>query len=530
MNQFESAGLHPVKQNFELITGVKPGKNNHLKSGDYDAVINKDYIPYAVSNNATVNAPVVFAGYGLEIKIDSIKWNDYQDINPRGKWVMIFKGEPSKGKEADKYMKFTDDLSKILLARDKGAAGIIFVSGMNFSKKDNLPELRYEKNIIDMGIPVIHITRIMADRLLKSKNTNILNLENDMLTKKTPNSFDMGINLDVTTDIVFIKVITQNIYAVLEGNNPVLKNEYVVVGAHMDHLGFGGPGSGSRMPDTIAIHNGADDNASGICGVIELSKIFSKQKNDLKRSIIFIAFGAEEFGLIGSKYFVKNPPLDLKKVKAMFNFDMIGSFDTVSKKLIISGTGTSTESDTILKINDKNYPFDLKFSPEGYGPSDHASFYGVNIPVFFFTTGSTEVYHTPFDDADRINYTGEKLVLEYAHDVIIDVVNKDHDLVFREAGPKSEPARYGSRFKVRLGIMPDYTSSDNSGLRVDAVTKGGPAFNGGMEKGDIIIAFDGKAVKNIYDYMNRLEKLEPGDQVNVDVMRNQKKIVLIIKL
>jgi hypothetical protein len=292
---------------------------------------------------------------------------------------------------------------------------------------------------------------------------------------------------------------------------------------------MGGPESGSRWPDTLAVHNGADDNASGVAGLLELAQRLARSGDPLKRSIVIIAFDGEEMGLLGSKYFINNPLIDPKKIIAMFNFDMIGRLVADSGALVISGTGTAIESEQILKDHSGGLGYELKFSPEGYGASDQSSFYAENIPVFFFTTGAHEDYHTPDDDADRINYIGSKEVLDFAYNVIIDVDNRGQAITFREAGPKERPD-YGRGFKVTLGIMPDFASTENNGLRVDGVRKGGPAEKGGILKGDVIITLNGKQVTNIYDYMNRLKELDRGQVISVDVLRKGVTVVLIIQL
>jgi hypothetical protein len=292
-------------------------------------------------------------------------------------------------------------------------------------------------------------------------------------------------------------------------------------------LGLGGPESGSRAIDTTGIHNGADDNASGVAGILELAEKIVAE-GSFKRSVIVVAFGAEEMGLIGSKYFVKHAPVPVKNIKAMINFDMIGRLDKDSRSIMIGGTGTALESEDLLNSIAKD-DLAMGFSPEGYGPSDHAAFYSENIPVFFISTGAHTDYHTPQDDAEFLNYPGQKEVLEFSYDLIAELADRDDALTFQEAGPK-ERTKQGYRFKVTLGIMPDFTSSEDNGLGVGGVKKDGPAYKGGMLKGDIIVAMDGLPVKNIYDYMNRLKKFESGQVITVDVIREERKKVLIIQL
>jgi hypothetical protein len=330
-----------------------------------------------------------------------------------------------------------------------------------------------------------------------------------------------------TADVVKTRVTAQNVVGILEGTDPVLKNEYVIIGGHFDHLGMGGEGSGSRAPDMPAIHNGADDNASGTAGVIELAQKLSANRSKLKRSVVFVAFTGEEMGLLGSKEFVSKPPIDLKKVNAMINLDMIGRLNPETRLIIIGGTGTSAESDSILKKLEVGRSFKATHSADGYGASDHSSFYSENIPVFFFFTGVHDDYHTPTDDADKINYTGEVAVLDMAYDLANELVVGKR-LSFRESGTKQAP-RYGRNMKVTLGIVPDMVSNDNNGLRVDGVRKGGPADKAGIIKGDRVISIEGQPVTNIYDYMARLGKLKPGQIASVEIVRNEVKQILIVQ-
>jgi aminopeptidase YwaD len=277
-----------------------------------------------------------------------------------------------------------------------------------------------------------------------------------------------------------------------------------------------------------AIHNGADDNASGVAGIIEISEKFWTDDNMPKRTIVVVAFGAEEMGLIGSKYFVENPLIDLDKVVAMFNLDMIGRLND-EHSIAVGGTGTSFETEDILNSHLEDYDLKASFSKEGFGPSDHASFYAEDIPVFFITTGAHGDYHTPRDDTDAINFEGQKLVSDFSWALIMDVANRDSALIYQEAGSKSRPESR-MRFKVTLGIVPDFTNTDVVGLGVGGVRSGGPAEKAGLQKGDVIVAMEGLEVGNIYDYMARLKKLEKGQIITVDVMRGEERKVFLVQL
>ena len=531
--KFLAAGLELMGnkgfQEFALVADVKAGTLNTLTFDGTSALFETDFTPLSFSAGASLAAKAVFAGYGFDINLDTLKWNDYAGIDAKGKWVLVLRGDPEMEKQSSAFIAFEQERSKVLTAKDKGAAGVIFISPAELEAKDKLMTLQYDKTAADAGIPVFHITRSFADRMLTTSGYTIAQIEKLFKQDKKPLSINLTITINGTSDVIQQKVTTRNVVGLLRGTDAKLATEYVIIGGHYDHLGFGGPGSGSRRPDTLAIHHGADDNASGTAGVIELAEKFSSERNSLKRSIVFVAFAAEEMGLLGSREFTRQPLIDLKKVSAMINLDMIGRLNQDTKSITIGGSGTSAQSDSLIMALAPNRSFGIRQSPEGYGPSDHASFYSENIPVFFFFTGSHEDYHTPDDVADKINYKGEKDILEYVFDLAKAIDVMPSMLSFREAGTKSG-ARYSRNFKVKLGIMPDMTSAVNNGLGVDGVTKGGPADLAGINKGDRIVAIDGQPVTNIYDYMTRLGKLKPGQITSVEIIRNEKKEIILVQL
>lgn len=533
LDHFREAGLRPMAENgyqwFEIVTEVMLGDDNGLVFGNEAGIIGKDYTPLAFSGSGAVEAKVVFAGYGFDIDADSLKWNDYAGIDPRGKWVMIFRADPEPDNSESKFIPYGDIRAKVLTAKDKGAAGVLLVTPKTMEKEDKLMPLVAENNDVTAGLPVIHITRELAGRIIKVSGIAIDSLNGQIISSKAPKSFELEVILSATVTVVQRRERTANVLAMLEGSDPSLAGEYLVVGAHYDHLGLGGPGSGSRMPDTTAIHNGADDNASGTAMVMALARAMAIEGNRPRRSMIFAAFSAEEIGLLGSKYFNSNPPVELKKIDAMFNFDMVGRFDKEKNAISVSGTGTSGEADSLLRSLEEGLPFSVIHSPDGYGPSDHAAFYSSNIPVFYFNTGVHTDYHTPFDDAGLLDYKTSAEVGDFAASVIM-AVDKMPRLTFREAGRKDQSGRTGRRLKVTLGIMPDFAGTEKKGLRIDGVTKDGPADKGGMKKGDIITGINGQPVGNIYEYMSRLQKLKHGMTVNVEVIRDGRNEVLLIQL
>lgn len=530
--EFETAGLKSLNNNyfqkFEVITGISTGENNRLTIGDTEATLNEDYIPLSFSENGEVSSEVIFVGYGFDIQEDSLQWNDYDGIDTEGKWLLVLRGDPELNESESPFVPYSNNLSKLVTARDHKAAGVLFVSGTAMDENDELTELRLGRGETSAGLPAIHITREMANLILP-ENQPVEKLEQQLNEQRTAASFACETTVNANVDLVKSRETTQNVIGVLEGNDPELKNRYIVIGAHYDHLGMGGPNSGSRVPDTTAVHNGADDNASGVSTVIELAEKLAANSEHLKRSIVFMAFGAEEMGLLGSKYFVENPLIELDNIEAMFNFDMLGRLDSSTHRLSIGGTGTAAEMEDILNSLRDSTQLEVAFSKEGYGPSDHASFYTQNIPVLFFTTGGHDDYHTPTDDVEFIDADAQKQVSDFIYLVAEELASRTEPLTFQEAGPKYKQSQRRG-LKVTLGIIPAFGESDNTGLGVDGVREGGPAAGGGMQKGDIIVGINGKEVTNIYDYMARLRTLEAGQQITVDVLRDEAKITLIVQL
>lgn len=530
-NCFAKAGLKLLCDNgyqkFEIVTDVKEGKNNSIRFEGVSAVPNVDFTPLSFSSSAVATGNVVFAGYGFDLDLDSLKWNDYKGLDVKGKWVIVLRGDPEPEKANSAFLPYEQERGKVLTAKDKGAIGVMLVSPGDIEKTDVIMHMQYDKSPSDAGIPVFSITRALADKMMASMNYSIAALETQMKENHKPVSIYLEPVVTATADVVKTRATVQNVVAMIEGTDPTLKKEYIVIGGHYDHLGMGGEGSGSRAPEVLAIHNGADDNASGTAGVIELAQKLAANRAKLKRSVVFVAFTGEEMGLLGSKEFVSKSPIDLKKVNAMINMDMIGRLNPETKTIVIGGTGTSAESDSLIKVLEKGRPFSVTHSPDGYGSSDHASFYSENIPVFFFFTGVHDDYHKPADDADKIDYAGEVSVLNMAYD-LANVLSSGKRLTFREAGAKQAP-RYGRNMKVTLGIVPDMVSTDNNGLRVDGVRKGGPADRAGIVKGDRIISIEAQPVTNIYDYMARLGKLKAGQVASVEIIRDGVKQILIVQ-
>jgi aminopeptidase YwaD len=529
-DQFQKAGLQLLfqkgLQNFSIVTGIEPGPGNFFVIGKDSAVFDTDYRPLSFSSRGGLNAKISYIGYGIRVEHEQFSWDDYHGIDVTGNWVFMLRGKPPVDNSTNILNPISSDFGKAVFAKDMGAKGVIFVNPESTSE-DLLESLSGFSG--DAGIPVIQITRKMADRILLFDGESIYNLETFHKKNLKPKNFTLKTTLDANVDLREMSIETFNVAGILRGQHPVLKNEYLVVGAHYDHLGMGGPGSGSRRPDIHSAHTGADDNASGVAAMIEIAVKLTAEKKKPQRSIIFVAFGAEEKGLLGSKYFVNSPPVDLSKIKLMVNLDMLGRMKE-DNSIQLGGTGTAKEMEELINHSLSNHKILLNTFPEGLGPSDHASFYGQDIPVLFFSTGPHMDYHTPEDTPEKVNYEGMNLVSGAIFDLLQLAAKSEQNFTYTEAGPKIATQRHGEQRRVSLGLMPDFTAQGIEGLRADFVTKGKAAERGGMKNGDVIVAINGLSVKNIEEYMFRLSQLEPGQTINVEVIREGKKELLLIIL
>jgi aminopeptidase YwaD len=527
--EFHQYGLRPVTsdgsfyQDFEFVSGVKLGPKNSLtvsvagKSLTY--AVGSDFTPFAFSEDTSVTGEVVFAGYGITAK--DLQYDDYAGMQVKGKVVLVLQYGPDGDNPHGKFSKYLALRLKAMNARENGARALLITRGPMDDEKDEFMKLRYDLAFSDAGIPCMHIKRSVADSILKSAGTTVKEVQEKLRSDQKPASFPIpGVVVSLSSDVQKERSQTKNVLGMIEGSDSKLKDEYLVIGAHYDHLGLGG--AGSLVPDTVAVHHGADDNASGTAGVLELAQAFASQESKPKRSILFMSFGAEEEGDLGSDYFVKYPLVPLKKIVGMINLDEVGR--ERDSALIVFGTGTSPLWDTLLTQVNTPKEFNLKLNPEGFGPSDHASFYAKDIPVLFFFTGVHEDYHKPSDTWDKINAEGEQNILEFVDKIAYDIANREEKPLFTKA---DSPRQMGGNIGLRVyfGTVPDYAEQVN-GVKISSVRKGSPAEKAGVMGGDIMVKFGGKTVKNIYDYTYALQDFKPGDEVELTVKRGDKLIQL----
>ena len=519
---FNKAGLYPFNsdnfyQKFEFKSGISLSGKNSITINNNRFKVEEDYIPVQFSESGNFKGQIIFTGYGL--KVDELNWNDYKDIDVEGKWVLMFRGSPEG---YNPHSKFGDNISirkKTLAAKDLGALGVLLI---NQEKSEPLINLTFDYNSKPIGIPVLNIS---YDILKVLSNEDFESIKKEIDKNEKQKSFLLESELEASIDIKIETVSISNVVGVLRKEQNKTNNNYIVIGAHFDHLGYGSRGSGSLAPGKNIIHNGADDNASGTAVLIDLAYKFSKLKKKLNNDIIFVAFNAEEQGLLGSKFFVDNIGNDINNIKTMINLDMIGRMK--NNQLTIGGIGTAEVFGKIVDNANKNIDIDISKSASGQGPSDHSSFYNKNIPVLFFHTGGHDDYHKPSDDWTKINVEGINRINNLIFNVVYNVDSNQNPPVFKAT--TNPPTQRRMSFSVTFGIMPNYGDS-SQGLKVDAVRENGPAYSAGMQDGDIIVKINNKDVSDIYEYMARLGELKPGDIAKVQVLRNNKNIMLEIQL
>lgn len=320
---------------------------------------------------------------------------------------------------------------------------------------------------------------------------------------------------------------TQNVIGIIPGTDPALRNEYVVIGAHFDHLGRSTVGA--LDPDHGSeIRNGADDNASGSAAVLALARRFAR--SPAKRPILVTHFSGEEEGLLGSAYLVEHPPVPVTQMVAMLNFDMVGRLR--DDKIIVYGLGTAAEMKSVLDSANAGMGLKLSLVPDGTGPSDHSSFYLKDIPVLHFFTDVHADYHRASDDADKINVAGEVRVVDLAERAARIIANRPSRLTFTKVAVSTVSRSASSGNGAYFGSIPDMGGGDETGMRLSGVSPGGPAEKAGLKAGDLIIEFASKPVKNIYDYTDAIGERKPGDVVMVVLLRgaNQERISLSVTL
>lgn len=605
-DELAAAGLQPAVfrnspfQQFAISVGAEMGnpERNRLvllgpPGGDQDRdprrivlELGKDFNPLALGGSGSVEAPLVFAGYGISAPQHG--YDDYDGLDVKGKVVVILRKEPQQedpdsafnGTRSSRHAYFS---AKIANASEHGAAAVILVNDaldiqrsraaarrrwnqlLNrlAEKKEDLAKdeltgdafarhrndvVRLARQLIATGeqltgdfdrllpidgagrdsthpkMPVFFVRRATIDQLVQSAwGKSLADLEREIDQGPAPRSGPLtGWKAQCQSEIIHRKVQVKNVAAVLPGQG-TLADETVVVGAHYDHLGYGGDGSLAR--GERAIHNGADDNASGTAALIEIARALAQTPPEGdRRRIVFVAFTAEERGLLGSGQYLRDPPYPLDTTVAMINMDMIGRLK--DDRLILYGTGTAKPFDGWIEELNEQYGFQLKKEPGGYGPSDHAAFYGKKIPVLHFFTGSHPDYHRPSDDVDKVNFVGMERIANMVADMVVRVAtvpDRPEYVAIQRA------ARRTGGDRPYFGSIPDF-GREIEGYPLMGVTEGSPAEAAGIREGDVIIQLGASKITGLEDFDSALRKFKAGDTVPVKIRRGDEELTVEVTL
>ena len=525
----EPAGTHGFLQPFNVITGAQlKGKNEFvvLVGGQKHILKAKqDFVPFSFSSSGSAHAPLVFAGYG--VTADEFHYDDYAGVDVKDKIVIVFRYEPpsfaEKGKQG--MTRHAQLITKAINARNHGAKALVLVNGkLGDGEEDLLTRFGSVSGPQDVGIMCTQTKNAVADEWLKSEGKSLAGLQEQINASSKPASFELAKNegASLSVNIKTTRATVNNVLAYLPGKT----DEYVIIGAHYDHLGRGN--FDSLAPSQIGqIHPGADDNGSGTAGVLELARLLAPQKGQLRRGILFMSFAGEELGLLGSAEWVKSPTRSLDKAVAMLNMDMIGRIK--DQRVYIGGVGTgSTLKDDVEKAA-ANSGFKIEYSAGGYSSSDHTSFVARKIPVLFFFSGLHSDYHKPSDTWDKINPDSAVRLLDLVGTTAEELASADDRPTFIVVAEERPVGGSGGGYGPYFGSIPDFGQVEN-GVRFSDVKPGSPAAKAGFKGGDILVQFGGKPVKNLYDFTDALRNSKVGEVVEVKVMRDGQPITASVKL
>lgn len=533
--QFRAAGLKPPNgsdyfQRFPVTVNARLGPNNRFEyslQGKSRALkLQDEFVPFNFSSSGKVSGEVVFAGYG--ITAPEYNYDDYAGLDVRNKLVLILRHEPQENDEKSPfagkaYTRHAQFDSKAINAKMHGALGVILINDPAHS--DELEKFSNAVAPANPGIPFVQVKAAVAEEWIRAAGRDLKQIYEEIDKDLAPRSFALpaSIRVSVSVDVQRDNKTVCNVVAYTPGETP----EYIVIGAHYDHLGLGE--QFSMAPSMAGTpHPGADDNASGSSAVIELARWFAAQPKQ-KRGILFVTFAGEELGLLGSSHFVSHPPLPLENAVAMVNMDMIGRIR--DRKVHVGGIGTGSTFRKLIEQVKDGHELELDLSDTiGYGSSDHTSFMAKQVPALFFFSGLHADYHKPSDTWEKIE-AGEAakllaLIASLASELmsgaerpqfvrVAPPARSGHHHDAAAGDPGAAPGGYGPYF----GSVPDFAEVPN-GVRFADVRDGSPAAKAGMRGGDILVEFDGKAVQNLYDFTYLLRGKRPGDEVICKVLRD----------
>jgi Tol biopolymer transport system component len=529
--QLKSEGLEPAfkggyRQPFKVKIGVSKAAGNRL-----DTVAEEDWTPLGFSNSGDFSGDLAFVGYGIEAP--SVGYQELEGIDLKGKVALMLRYEPQEKDEASPFdgkkpSRWSALRYKVLQARERGAVAVIFTTGpLQDEEKDKVPVLKNDGPESPAGIPVLQVKTSVAQKWLDRAGVNLKTFQEQVDRDLTPHSVgSVGVKIHGKVALDTQYADTENLAGLIPGKGP-LASEVIVVGAHYDHLGMGG--ERSMRPNVVAIHNGADDNASGSVASLqigrELKQRLAGEANH--RTVAIALFSGEEVGLAGSSWFVEHPPVPIERITGMINLDMVGRLR--ENMLTALGSDSAPEwAGEIGRARDKA-GIQVSFHGDGYGPSDQTSFYASGVPVLFLFTGAHEQYHTPDDKAETLYPEGTARVEEFATELAASLAREPMKLTYSRSGSSAPLMSGDSRgYGAYLGTIPDYRAMEatEGGVLLGDVRKGGPADLAGIRGKDRIVEMAGTRIENLYDMTYALQDHKPGETISVVVIREGKPLTL----
>jgi len=514
--RLDELGAEPIGgtyfQSFEVDLGRVPKQPPKVaivtSKADVRLVNGRDFVLLPHSGSGSLgwakSAEMVFCGHGVSMPggvHGGQGWDDYEGKDVKGKVVVVLDGSPE-----ELGIPFAGGSQrKLYTAKAKGAAAFVLVAD---AKAGDLPAFRAARD--SAGIPGLRIAHSVIGKYLPSLAKAIESGTGDAVG-----------SLRIDVEMVMKRGKARNVIGMIRGNDPKLRDEFIVLGAHYDHLGLGGEGSLAPGSGLGLVHNGADDNASGVAVMLEVGRALVQRKK-LGRSVLLIAFSGEEEGLLGSSHFVHSPTVPKDKIVAMVNLDMVGR----SKKGYIAAiaAGTSPAFTAILSKTDAS----VRLNDSSLGGSDHQSFIAAGIPAVHFFSGTHSDYHRPSDDVERLNVDGMVRIGGIVLDLVEQLSRLPERPEFVKPKPSKHPAARAQRAGPRpyLGTIPDYAGEGDTGVKISGVTPGSPVAKAGMKAGDVLVKIGDRDIGNIYDFSYALNDMRPGQKVKLEVMRGKKRVKL----
>lgn len=527
-------------QTFEFRAGEKVDeKATYLSVGAQKYALNQDFRPLTFSENGEVEGDVVFAGYGLSAPegANQQRYNSYDGLDVKDKVVVILRYVP-EGVDAARRAhlnRYAGLRYKVMMARERGAKGVLVVTGPNSPGAGEVLPLSNDGSSSDSGLPALSISGKVAEGLFAAAGKNLKDLQSG-LDNENPHAESglvlPGVRVKFGSSIEHLRKTDRNVIAALPGQT----DEWIVIGAHYDHLGHGSSSSLARAGEEGKVHPGADDNASGTAVVLELAAALtsasgarpldgSSAPSKFRRGIIFTFWSGEEMGLLGSAAFCEKPPVPIEKIAAYVNFDMVGRLR--ENKLSVQAAGSSKIWRKLIEKRNVAAGFNLVVQDDPYLPTDVTSFYPKKVPVLNFFTGAHDDYHRPTDTAEKLDYDGMERIAKFAQAIITDVATAPDRPDYSRVQKTDSGGGSRETLRAYIGSIPDYTT-EIKGVKLSGVRGGSPAEKGGLAGGDIIVEFNGQKIANIYDYTYGLDAVKIGQPVKVVVERGGKRVELTV--